>query len=165
MAALSEGRKMKDGGDIMLFVYENSSYTSVAHASSHTLSLSVDSEEINTKDAGGFAWTEPGKINWEISVDSFYTNEGYNFFMGKLLSQSEFKVLFGPKAEAHDSPSVNTEASGDGNWTPSTSSYIYYGQAVITSLDWTAAQGSKSTFSATLAGKGSLSYTTSGNFS
>lgn len=156
--AVSDNRKMKEGGNIMLFAYTTGGYKSVAHASSHTLSLSADSEEINTKDAGGFAWTEPGKINWEISVDSFYTNEGYSFFMGKMLAKEDFKVCFGPKAESDDSPSVNLNS--DGNWTPA-SSYVYYGTVGITSLDWTAAQGSKSTFTATLVGKGSLSTTVS----
>jgi predicted secreted protein len=156
MAGVSAGRKFVDGNNIMLFVNDGTSYKSVAHASSHTLSLTAESEDINTKDAGGFAWTEPGVISWEISVDSFYTSDGYELFFDAMLQKEDLKVCFGLKNEPDNSPAVNKDE--DGNWTPK-SAAVYYGTVTITSLDWTADSGSKSTFSCTLQGKGDLSKT------
>ena len=154
--AVSTGRKFVDGNNIMLFVKQDGAYKSVAHASSHTLSLTAESEDINTKDAGGFAWTEPGVISWEISVDSFYTSDGYGLFFDAMMEKEDLTVCFGLKNEAADSPAVNKDS--DGNWTPKTGS-VYYGTVTITNLDWTADSGSKSTFSCTLQGKGELSTT------
>lgn len=154
--AVSAGRKFVDGNNIMLFVKQDNAYKSVAHASSHTLSLTAESEDINTKDAGGFAWTEPGVISWEISVDSFYTSDGYELFFDAMLAKEDLMVCFGLKSEADNSPAVNKDA--DGNWTPKSAS-VYYGTVTITNLDWTADSGSKSTFSCTLQGKGDLSKT------
>lgn len=155
--AVSDNRKFVDGSNIMLFSYTSSGYKSVAHASSHTLSLSADSEDINTKDAGAFAWTEPGKINWTISVDSFYTEEGYSLFFDKMIAKEDLKVAFGLKDESEwNNGAINKDS--DGEWTAN-SSYVYYGTVGITSLDWTADAGSKSTFSCELAGKGDLSKT------
>lgn len=155
--AVSAGRKFVDGNNIMLFTYTSSGYKSVAHAQSHTLSLSADAEEINTKDAGAFAWTEPGVISWSISVDSFYTTEGYELFFDKMIAKEDLKVAFGLKASSEwDDGAVNKD--DDGAWNVN-SSYVYYGTVGITSLDWTADSGSKSTFSCELQGKGELSKT------
>lgn len=157
---LSDDRRMQEGSSIMLFVKQSGSYKSVAHASSHTLSLSAETEDITTKDIDRFGKTEISRITWEISVDSFYTNEGYGLFFDAMYNKTELVVCFGLKAEtgANDPTEINTEASGDGDWTPA-SANVYYGNVLITNLDWTADAGSKSTFSATLAGQGELSST------
>ena len=123
--AVSAGRKFVDGNNIMLFSYTSSGYKSIAHASSHTLSLTAESEDINTKDAGAFAWTEPGVISWSISVDSFYTNEGYSLFFDKMIAKEDLKVAFGLKLESEwDDPAINKDS--DDEWTPN-NSYVYYG--------------------------------------
>lgn len=159
--AVSAGRQLKDGSNIMLFSYTGGSYKSIAHASSHTLSISTENEEINTKDSGAASWVTSSKYSWQISVDSFYTHDGYETFYNLITNptSNQLKVCFGLKADAeiNGTPSdVNKES--DGNWTPN-SSYIYYGTVTVSSLDWTADAGSKSTFSATLDGVGGLSKT------
>ena len=156
--AVSAGRKFVNGNYIMLFVYDGTSYKSVAHASSHTLSITAESEDINTKDAGAARWTEASEYSWQISVDSFYTSESYETFLSKIMDpeNNELTVCFGIKNESIDSPAVNLNE--DGNWTPKTGS-VYYGTVTVTNLDWNADSGSKSTFSCTLQGKGPLSKT------
>lgn len=156
--AVSDGRILRDGQNIMLFAYTSNGYKSIAHASSHSLSISTETEEINTKDSGAASWVTASKYSWEITADHFYTTEGYKTFFDLITdpSNNELKVCFGLKNESDSADAINLNS--DGNWTPKTS-YVYYGTCTVSSLDWQADSGSKSTFSATLQGKGNLSYT------
>lgn len=155
--AISAGRQLVKGSDIMLFVYDSTaaSYKSIAHASSHSLSISADVETIDTKDTGKWGMNEVNKINWEIQCDHFYTSDGYETFFDLMMAGQPIKVAFGLKKETTPE-TVNVDA--DGNWTTdkTVSPLPYVGNAIITSLDWTADAGSKSTFSATLQGQGEL---------
>ena len=164
---LSDGRKMVNGSDIMLFIDGKS----VAHASSHSLNITAETEDINTKDAGVYGMTEVSRLNWEVSADHFYTTDGYTTFFDAMNTRKPIQVVFALKDAATSSPAnaevINTESTGDGYWAPSTAyggtspNYVYvnyyYGDAIITSLNWTADAGSKATFQATLAGQGPIS--------
>lgn len=142
-----------NGSDIMLFTYTSGvGYTSIAHGTSHSLSLSADTEEINTKDLGPFGSTEVNKINWEIQADHMYTNSDYQSLFDKMMERESITVVFGLKNEPSDAV---IDGSSYTYWTPA-SSYIYSGKAIITSLDWQAAAGSKATFSTTLQGQGKI---------
>ena len=154
--AVSNGRKLVDGSNIMLFTYQSNGYKSIAHGTSHTLSLSADTEDINTKDAGLYGMTEVSKINWTISADHMYTNDGYNTFFTAMTAKEPITVVFGLKADAElNGTPADVNISADGNWTANTS-YVYSGKAIISSLDWQAAAGSKSTISVTLNGQGAI---------
>lgn len=154
--AISAGRKLVNGSDIMLFSYQSGAYKSIAHGTSHSLSLSADTEDINTKDAGVWGMTEVNKINWEISADHMYTNDGYDTFFTAMTAKQPITVIFGLKADAEISGSPqDVNITTDGNWTTNTT-YIYSGNAIITSLDWNADAGSKSTISVALQGQGSI---------
>ena len=150
---------MQNGSDIMLFSYTSSGYKSIAHGTSHTLNLSADTEDINTKDSGIFGLTEVNKINWSISAEHMYTNEGYSTFFNTMVDKKPVTVCFGLKADAEMGPNgtpTDVNISSAGNWTPQASSYIYSGMAIITSLDWSADAGSKSTVSVELQGQGAI---------
>ena len=154
--AVSNNRKLVDGSNIMLFSYTSNGYTSLAHGTSHSLSLSADKEDINTKDCGMYGMTEVSKINWEIQADHMYTNDGYDAFFKAMTSKKPVTVVFGLKADAEiGGTPADVNTSNDGNWSANTS-YIYSGKAIISSLDWQAAAGSKSTISVTLNGQGAI---------
>lgn len=162
MPSLSDNRKIRDGRDIMLFYYNGSSYTSIAHASSHSLSLSTQTETINSKDYGKFGATDISQITWEISCDHLYTDSGFDTFYSYMMADTtvnpnanKLTCVFGLKNSGADA--VNTEATGDGNWTPSTTSYVYKGECTVSSLSINADAGSKATVSATLSGVGPIS--------
>ena len=159
--ALSDGRKIIDGGNIMLFSYQTNGYKSIAQGTSHSLSLSTSTEQIASKDYGKFGATEAGQITWTLSADHMYTRDGWDIFYSKLMADTssdptanQLKVVFGErKSESYDQVNVDS----DGNWVPSTyTSYIYGGTAVVTSLSWSADSGSKSTFSVELSGVGGI---------
>lgn len=155
--AVSAGRQMVDGSNIMLFSYQTDGYKSIAHGTSHSLSLSADTQDINTKDAGVYGLTEVNRINWEIQAEHMYTNDGYDTFFTAMTSKAPIKVLFGLKADAEiGGTPADVNINADGNWTPNTS-YIYSGNAIITSLSWNAEAGQKSTVSVTLNGQGAIS--------
>lgn len=159
--AVSANRQLVDGSNIMLFKKNGSSYESIAHASSHTLSISTEQEEINTKDAGAASWVTASRYNWEITCDHFYTSEGYETFLDLITnpSSNQMTVAFGLKAAAEIAGTPkDVNKDSDDEWTPNTS-YVYYGTVTVSNLDWTAAAGSKSTFSATLNGVGAISKT------
>lgn len=152
--AVSDKRTLKNGSDIMLFAYINGSYTSIAHGTSHSLSLSADTESINTKDAGIYGMNTVNKINWEISADHMYTEEGYSYFFNAMTYMQPFTVVFGLKDPANPGTG-DVNISADGNWVAN-SSYIYSGQAVISSLNFNADAGSKATVSVSLQGQGEI---------
>lgn len=163
--AVSDGRKMKDGGDIMLFYYDGTSYTSIAHGSSHQLSLSTQTEDINTKDAGRGTLTEVSKIAWSITADHLYTRDGWNTFYSYMMADTtsnptanQITVVFGEK-DASTPGTADVNISADGNWVPnsySSYSYVYSGKAVINSLNLNAQNGQKATVSVELQGQGLL---------
>lgn len=162
--AVSNGRKLVKGSDIMLYINDNGEYKSIAHASSHTLSISADVEDINTKDTGIYGMKEVNKINWEIQAQHFYTEDGYETVYDLMLAQQPVNVMFGLKSSTN--PGTDTvNVTADGNWTYAYTAGVrtYQGQAIITSLELTAEAGSKAQFSATLQGQGAInkvSYTT-----
>lgn len=155
--AVSAGRQLVNGSDIMLFTYQTNGYKSIAHGTSHSLSLSADTQDINSKDAGLYGMTEVNKINWEIQAEHMYTNDGYDTFFTTMTSKAPVTVVFGLKSDTEIAGTpADVNISADGNWTPN-SSYIYSGKAIITSLNWNAEAGQKSTVSVTLNGQGAIS--------
>lgn len=165
MAQVSEGRKYRDGGNIMLFYYDGTSYTSIAHGTSHQLSISTQTEDINTKDAGKFGVTETSRIQWNITADHMYTRDGWDTFYSYMMADTtedatanQLTVVFGEKdGTTPGTPDVNINK--DGNWTPMSTdsySYVYSGKALISSLNLNAQNGQKATISVELQGQGPL---------
>ncbi len=62
-----------DGGDLMLFINN----TSIAFATSHKLSINVETVETSSKDGSG-KWVEKEarKISWNASTENLYSNLG-----------------------------------------------------------------------------------------
>ena len=156
-----------NGSDLMLFVEEGNAYKSLAFATSHSLSISADVADINTKDHGQWGGKEINKINWEISSENMFTVEGYEDLFDIMMSKTAVKVVFALKnGWAGDSPAPTgnetrnlTTTDGD-SWTVETASATtpkYEGEAFITSLTANAAAGEKATYSVTLNGNGALS--------
>ena len=136
------------GNDLMLFFKGKS----LAFANSHTLSISSDVEEINSKDHGNFSATLVKKINWEITSENLFTSESYDVLFSAMMEKSKLKAYFGLKKEKD---ATKTVANGDyPNWTPESA---YGGEVYITSLTANAPSGDKATFSLTLKGSGKIS--------
>ena len=136
------------GDDLMLFDDANKS---IAFATSHTLTLTADAVEVNSKDHGDYGGKEVNKINWEITSENLYTTTSFDALFTKMMNKQAIKVVWGVKAE--NGQSVVDDSLP--NYTPATGSYE--GNAFITSLSANSASGENATMSITLSGTGKFS--------
>lgn len=147
------------GDDLMLFDAQGHS---IAFATAHTLSITADETNINSKDHGKWGATEISKINWEITSENLYTTAAYNSLFDKMIARGVIEVFFGLKQETGD----GTVADGDyPYWTKKSTGGYYKGKAYITSLTANANSGENSTFSITLKGTGKLERVETGSTS
>ena len=139
------------GDNLMLF---DSNKKSIAYATSHTLSLSLDVQDISSKDHAEFGASEGGKITWEISAEHLMSAQSYDTLFSQMIAKTPLTVYFGTKMNV-----TGTPADGDiENWTlnQSSTSIVYTGKVLITSLELSAQTGEKATFSVTLTGVGEI---------
>jgi TP901-1 family phage major tail protein len=135
-----------DGGSIVLFYELSTVWTKIAHATSHTLSRSMDTIEINSKDTGIDRQYRPSKRTWEISCEGLATYDGVNYdtLYGLLDNRTKVKVKL---AGQSDDDLGLPEQTGD----------VYYeGYAYITSLEKSLPNEDNATYSVTLQGTGAL---------
>lgn len=149
------------GNDLMLF---DKNGHSLAFATSHTLNIDVEMQDINDKDAGAYGKQLPGKINWSISTDNIYSTDEFYNLNNVLTSKEPVKVYFGLKSGYEGSSSfdatavVNDPSTEATYWTPDTTTYVSYGYCFCNSLSVNAASGDRATFTAEFQGSGPLSY-------
>lgn len=138
------------GDDLMVF-YNDKSW---AWATSHSLSISAETVETNTKDNGPFTSADVGKITHEISTENLYC-EDYDTLFNLMITGQPITLKFGLKKNEGD----DYVAEGDiENWTPTdeVGKKYYEGRYLVTSLELSAATGEKSTYSATFTGVGPI---------
>ena len=127
---------------------------SIAYATSHTLSLSAEVANVNSKDHGMFGGNEVNKRNWSITSENLYTEDDFNTLFNKYINGERVTVIWGMKTEAEDVIVANGDAA---NYTPRMTSF-YRGEAYITDLSATAATGEKATSSCTFTGDGKFEF-------
>lgn len=143
-------KQIIEGRNLMLFTEDGQS---IGWATNHTLTISVDTIDISTKDHGIYGASEAGKVNWEVSSENLYSTEDYDKLFDLLIARQPIKIYFGIKAEDDNEKTV---ADGDYEyWTPKSGS-VYSGKAIITSLVTNAQNGEKANFSLTMVGNGKL---------
>ena len=134
---------------------------SIAYATSHTLSISGDTQDTSNKDEGGGSWasSEVSILNWTASSDNLYSTdgEGNNFddLFDVMIAKTPVQAVFCLKSE------MNQTNVPTGGWTTSVPKYV--GNVVITSLEVNAPNGEYATFTAQFTGVGALSKQTSSN--
>lgn len=137
------------GGDMMLFFNGKS----IAYATSHTLTISGDTQDTSNKDEGGGDWgsNEVSKLSWSATSENMYSldGEGSNFddLYDLMIKKEPITTTFSKKTET--STDVPT-----GGWTASKPDYE--GKAVITSLELNAPNGEYATYSVQFTGVGAL---------
>lgn len=152
-------KNIQKGTDIMVFVKQDGIYKSIAHATSHTLSVTGETQEVNSKDYGEFGSSTVNKITWEITSENLMT-EDYETLFDLMLAKTQLDLVFGMK-----SITTNIEDQADGApdyYTPKNNVAAGYqgaktGKAYITSLQENAPNGENATFSVTFTGVGAIS--------
>lgn len=158
-----DAKKIIKGDDLMLFVESGNAFKSIAYATSHTLTLTAETQDINSKDHGLYGATSVNKISWEIQSENLFTTEDYDMLFDMMIAREPINVVFGKKNE----PETTIVADGDAaNYTPkayaagtqSEPAYTHRkeGKAIITSLTENTPSGDNATFSVTLAGVGAI---------
>lgn len=143
------------GRDIL--IYANGKCLALSTSSS--LEISQDLVEVSNKDAGGGKWTasQGGKLSWSMSSENLFSTEpeglGYENLFKLMTDQAEVTVVFGLEKTYK-----NKSAVPKGGWLPSTSG-IYSGKALITSLSLSAPVDDNATYSVELQGIGELTLT------
>ena len=134
------------GGDMMLFVNGKS----IAYATSHTLSISGDTQDTSNKDEGGGDWAsnEVSKLSWTAQSENMYSVDG---LFDLMVAKTPIAATFSKKKE------TVTDAPSSG-WTASTPDYE--GKVVITSLELNAPNGEYATYTVQFTGVGALTKVT-----
>ena len=172
-------RNVIKGGDMMLFIQEgNGTVKSIAFATSHTLTVSTDTQQTSTKDDGGkFQSSDYGIISWSATSENLcsFDGAGYNYqdLINLMLNQTKVTATFSIESDSGTSypyasklDSVD-ETSGN-TWTPANAGTIgstsnkslgYKGKVLITSVEVNAPNGENATFTVQLQGDGPLQAT------
>ena len=138
------------GGDMMLFVNGKS----IAYATSHTLSISGDTQDTSNKDEGGGDWAanEVSKLSWSASSENMYSVDGagsnFDDLFDIMIKKTPVTATFSKKKET-------TTDAPEGGWTASKPDYE--GKVVITSLELNAPNGEYATYTVQFTGVGALS--------
>lgn len=134
------------GGDMMLFI----GGSSIAFATSHTLTINADTANTSNKDEGGGGWSseEVNLLSWEATTENLMgSGQGndYDSLVAMMVAKQPVDAVFGQK-------SSNATEVPTGGWTGTG----YSGKVLITSIEINATNGETATFTATFKGVGAL---------
>lgn len=151
MAEIRSLDSIVKGSALMVFI----GGAPVGFATSHSLSLSTNTTEINTKDNGDYPSVVVQNITWEVTAENLYSDAGKNTYLDAMKKQKTVTIQF---AEISDWGSPEKGVIGDKarqqDWQPGT--VILEGKALITSFSINAAAGDNATMSVTFTGAGPL---------
>ena len=144
----------------MLFI----SGKALAFATSHTLSITAETQDTSNKDEGGGKWAaeEVKMLSWTATSDNFYCvsdtngkaddNSTYSDIYDAMMAGTPIDAVFAAKTETVNDVSDVTETNKA--WTPKVPKYT--GKAIITKLELQAPNGEFATYSVELSGVGEL---------
>ena len=134
-----------NGSDLMVFIGGKS----IAYATSHSLTISAETNDVTSKDSGNGDWSSATvkKFSWECSTENLYSKEAYSQLYTAMIAKSPVTLVIDLK---------EGETLPEQGWLPVTSGTGYTGSAIITSLEMSAPDGDNATFSATFTGTGAL---------
>lgn len=147
------------GSKLMVFLND----APIAFATSHNVSITMNTTEVSTKDHGDFPAVIAQNISWEITTENLYSDAGQTALWNAMKSMQPVDIKFAPASNYS-----NTEAQkgivgeqGAQNWVAGAA--IASGKALVTSLSVNAPAGDNSTLSATFTGVGDLDQEGSSN--
>lgn len=122
----------------------------VAHAKSHSISISRDTREVSSKSSGDNKEIALGRMSWNAKVDgmvSYATSIcNYNAMFDAMLAKTAVVLV--------------SQVKGTSDILPLATSTVYTGSAYITSLEQTSGDNDNVTFSVSFEGTGALVKTT-----
>ena len=138
--------------------------TILAFATSHALSITVNTTEVSTKDHGDYPGIIKQNTTWEVTCENLFCGRNWDELQAMLNGDTPVNVSFVPLSNtaAEISKGIvqpeGSETVQPTEWTAGTA--IAKGQAYITSLNVNSASGDNATISATFTGAGPLTFAT-----
>lgn len=141
-----------NGSDLMLFIDGKS----IAFATSHKLSINVETVETTSKDSGG-KWVSKAarKISWNCSTENLYSNDGEGMTFSQLFDLMVAREPIEAVFTLEKDYATKADEVPTGGWIPSTTG-TYVGNVIITALEANAPNGDNATFTASFEGVGAL---------
>lgn len=141
------------GGHLMILINNEP----IAFATSHSLSKTLNTQEISTKDHGDSAAVLPQNKTYTLSTENLYSLTGYKALNTIFENMTLVDVYFGETTYSQASGQASIVGVNGTNWAKS--GFGEQGKGYITSLQVTAGAGDNATFSAEIAITGSLTAT------
>lgn len=131
----------------------------VAFATSHTFNMTINTNEVNTKDHGDYPGVIPSNISWEVSTENLYSVEAIDDLLAKAHNKQPVHIAFAEvKNYNHsDEPGI-IQPSGKSEDTWTAGAVLAEGDAIITSFSVNAAAGDNASISCTFTGNGALTF-------
>lgn len=127
------------GNSIQLFIKEGQTYKTIAHSTDFELSLSIDYQEVKSKDDDDdFVGLKANNVTWELTGGALVVDDSRLFDM--MVTQRKIKLCYGVTDDG--------ELPQEG----------YMGWCIITNLSLEAPAGDSAKYSYTLQGNGELKY-------
>lgn len=144
------------GSKLMVFLGEEGAEQAVAFATSHSLSLTLNTSEVSTKDHGDSPAVVPQSISWEMTTENLYSGSGKAALFDAMITMKPVRVSFVSSDYDNDNAEKGIVGTEGGSWAIGTDGTIASGSAYITSLSVNAPAGDNATLSATFTGNGAL---------
>lgn len=144
------------GDELWLFIGTENSLAPTAFATSHSLSRSLATTTVSSKDHGSTSYVVPGEGSWTVSTEALYSVNAFEDVMGKFDLGQLVYVQFG-KIDNYTAQGIvdndNPEWTLTSGWT---------GKGYITSLEAAGQHGDSATFSIQITGIGPLTKVSQG---
>lgn len=150
--------KILKGNRLQLWIHNKNETEALIFATAHTLSVTGNTESLQTKDHGLWNFSEIGSFDWEITADCLYTDNSYDMLFDLMLAGEPIQVTFSEVLNYDKNGLVrggNTASNAPTEWIPDTNK-SRTGYVFITSLNENANSGENATFSVTFTGTGPL---------
>ncbi len=150
MSTIRENSQILKGSVLMLFIGTEP----VGFATSHSLSLTLNTTEVSTKDHGDYPSVLAQSISWEVTAENLYSTAGETKYMQTMIAKTPVTIKFAISSynQTDEKGIVGVDNASD--WSAST--VIAEGKALITSYSINAPSGDNATMSVTFTGVGSL---------
>ena len=159
-----ENKDIFKGSALQLFINDGgSSDVCIGFATSHSLSITLNTTELATKDHGDYPAVLPTTTTWEVTAENVYATTSMTKLLGYVKNRNKVTVKFAEVGNySQDGGSYSYEAVEPGiidnntkdSW--SIGKVIGQGKAYITSYSINASSGDNASISCTFTGCGPL---------
>lgn len=143
------------GKDLILMISGTTGYQAVAHATSHSLDIEFETNEISSKSTGGVKIENySGNYSWTASADALVSFDSsiinYDYFIDKGIANETVKLVSIVKKTTLDDTTETSISGTDFQYT------YREGLAIIKSVSLSSSNGDTSTFSISFGAAGGL---------